>query len=406
VRTFTLRESQAAILPLTPAEATALQEVGRRLVGVAKPWGSEEVDSTRTVVRCEPVVEGQWRVVIDNAVGLISLGPDTQLVANPKIPTSHLLYLFAASGRFPRLDEQSGMLSKASSLWELVAEWFVSEAERTLRRDLRRDYESFHDELSELRGTLNPLLSASRYYAGRITFVCDFDDFNVDIALNRVIRAAAEMVVRSPELKPVLRRRARGILARMEDVGSLRPRDSDVEIDRCTAHYVDSLLLARHILESTGRTVDAGGLLARTFLIRTPEAVEDGLRQILVRNLSNVEVTKRGDPPPPTSISLTPDLVFDGRGAIADVKYKLAQDDWRRSDLYQVVAFATGFKVDRAAIIEFSDRLGESIPPARVGPVSIQHLAWTADDRRPEDVAAQFVADVNRWLSDPLPDQP
>ena len=399
MRTFYLRESQSAVIPLADTEATALQEAGRRLIGAAKPWGEEESETRRTVVRCEPTANGQWRVTVDNAVGLISLGRDTQLVVNPKIPVSHLLYLFGSSGRFPRLDAQSGVLSRADSLWQLVAEWFLSTAERAIRRDLRRDYEFLRDELTELRGTIDALPSASAYYAGRVGFVCDFDEFNVNIPLNRVLRAATEVIVQSPELLLTQRRRGRAIVARMEDVGPLRPTDLQIQIEPGTAHYADSLMLTRHILGSIGRTFEVGGLLARTFLIRTPEVVEDGIRQILVHGLPDIEVIKRGASPPPTSIILTPDLWFRAHKAVADVKYKLAREDWKRPDLYQAVAFATGFNVNRAAVIEFADGSGASIPAAQVGQVQVQHLMWTADDHEsPQHVAAKFVDDARVWL--------
>jgi len=399
VRTLLLRESQPEVLPLTALEAAALQEAGRRLVGPAKPWGDDDSDSTRTVVRCEPLINGQWRVTVDNAVGLIGLGHDTQLVVSAKIPSSHLLHLFGASGRFPRLDPQAGSLSEADSLWQLVAEWFLTEAERTIRRDLRRDYESLREELAELRGTLDPLCSASAYYAGRIGFTCDFDDFNVDIPLNRVIRAAAQLIVQSPDLLSLQRRRGRSILARMEDVGALRTADLHVEIDRCTAHYANSLLLARHILAATGRTFEVGGLMARTFLIRTPETVEEGLRRILMRHLPDAAITKQGATPRPTTISLTPDLWFQRHQAIADVKYKLAGGEWKRADLYQAVAFATGFHLDRAAIIEFSTDGGNELEAVQIGAVHVRHLCWRADENhRPLEAEARFVRETADWL--------
>ena len=318
---ISITESEPAVLALSTAQAAAIQEAGRRLVSDKSWWGGEDLAPERTAIRCEPTQDGQWRVTVVNAVGLIALGDTLQISVLPKIPTSHLLYLFAASGRFPKLDQQRGLLTHSASLWDLVADWFVTALEGTVRRDLRRDYEVITDELTQLRGTIDPLRSATAYYAGRIALTCEFDDFNVDTPLNRVLRAAALIVVRSADLTTVLRRRARTMLARMEDVGALRPADLRMQVDRCTAHYADSVLLAHHVLVATGRTFEAGGLSARTFLIRTPEAVEEGLRQILVRQLPGIDVVKRGRQLPPTSLTLTPDLLFDQGRAVADIKY-------------------------------------------------------------------------------------
>lgn len=80
-----------------------------------------------------------WRVRVRDAVGLVAVG-DLQLVVQPKIPRSHLLYLLAEAEAIPRLDEQRGALAAGLSLWELIALWFLDAAEHVLRLDLIRDY--------------------------------------------------------------------------------------------------------------------------------------------------------------------------------------------------------------------------------------------------------------------------
>ena len=56
-----------------------------------------------------------WNVRVRDAVGLVAL-PDLQLVVHPKIPTEHLIYLFARAGALPRLESQSGSLEAGSSM--------------------------------------------------------------------------------------------------------------------------------------------------------------------------------------------------------------------------------------------------------------------------------------------------
>ena len=55
-----------------------------------------------------------------------------------------------------------------------------------------------------------------------------------------------------------------------------------------------------------------------------------------------------------TEHALDTALAMANHSPVADVKYKLQGTGWDESDLYQAVAFATGYKSDRAAIVSFS----------------------------------------------------
>jgi hypothetical protein len=96
---------------------------------------------------------------------------------------------------------------------------------------------------------------------------------------------------------------------------------------------------------------------------------------------------------------LNPDLVIgDGQG-IADVKYKTSDGDLNRADLYQSVAFATGFGCRQAAVVAFSDGPAPTYGELGVGRVTVRHLWWQADsglDAR--EAAGRLVNDVAIWL--------
>ena len=118
----------------------------------------------------------------------------------PKIPEHHLLYLFSQSDAFPRFDDGRGGGTASPSLWALIAEWYARATERVLRQDLIRDYETFGDEVASVRGTIATAATASAYYAGRVRFVFEFEEFEVDTPLNRVLKAAAAAILGSPRL--------------------------------------------------------------------------------------------------------------------------------------------------------------------------------------------------------------
>jgi hypothetical protein len=187
------------------------------------------------------------------------------------------------------------------------------------------------------------------------------------------------------------------------NVGPLRTSDLRAQTDRSTTHCTDSLLLAHHVLTSMGRPFEGGGLTARTSLIRTPEMVEEGVRRALQDYIPSADITKHGMQLQPSSLKLMPDLLFGNRDALADVKYKLATGEWKRPDLYQIVTFATGFRIAHAAVIEFGDSTTTLLPALHVGDVHVQHLAWAADaDRPPSEAATQFVAAVQTLIARPF----
>jgi 5-methylcytosine-specific restriction enzyme subunit McrC len=399
MRVITLTESRPTRLRLTPQEAGALLEAGRRLASDRGYWGSQGPVLERSVIQGHHLHGDEWQITVTNVVGTIVLGNTLQINVTSKIPEAHLLYLFSQSDVFPRLDRELGGGAIGTTLWELVAEWYVRATERVLRRELMKDYETLVDELSTVRGQLNVVDTTTAYCAGRIASVCVFDEFGVNTPLNRVLKAAARAVLSSPQLTKGIRRRARSLLLRMAEVGSLRPADFDTGPDRRTAHYEDAHSLARHVLRGVGRSLSHGEVPVWTFLLRTPELVEAGIRHVIKRAIPEHTLTKRGLRLPPTTMTLNPDLVFGTKLAVADVKYKMASTEWKRGDLYQVVTFATAYRVADAAIIEFQIPNGTPLPVLPLGDLNVHHLVWPADIHlTPLDAAGYLVASVQAWL--------
>jgi hypothetical protein len=401
-----LVESVPSVVELTPAQADALSAAGKRLASQKSWWGAEPVDDAdKTVIRVRPQKGDEWEVRVSDAVGAISIG-DKAFLVQPKIPDAHLLYLFSHSGEFPRLDEQRAHLAAAKSLWDLVATWFVDAAEALLRRDLIRDYRGRVDDLVYVRGRTHPLPTVRALLKGRIAIRSEFDEFDADNAFNRTILAAAHRVAASDRLAETTRRRARRITLRLDGISALGPDDLRSKVDRRTRHYADTIALAKSILNGGGRTLRAGPEPVWTFLIRTPEMVEAGIRRLLKQGLDDARVTKEGHQLVGSTKTLNPDLVFDSGAAIADVKYKVTADDWVTSDLYQVVAFATGFRVHDAALISFSAG-SKTLPTLQVGAVRVTHLVWDASPGTlPAEASRKLVQDVRRWLKAAKMDPP
>lgn len=393
MRVERLVESRSAVLELSLEEASGLTAVGRRLA-------SQE--QQRSVIECEPYGHGRWSVRVPNAVGVVRVGA-LHVVVEPKIPLPHLLHLFERSGAFPRVDENLADLSTAESLWPLVAAWYLAVLERLLRSGLSSGYQLTSEELPASRGRIMVGATSRAFYKGRVTMECEYEDFDVDTALNRVLKAAAIAVSGSAALAWDLRRRARRAMNHMEGVGRLLLPDLvDARAERHTSRYALPLQLARHVLAATGRGIDVGDEHGWAFLIRTPEMVEEGLRRIALDALHDrTDVSKRTWFLTGSHHSLTPDLVF-GRQAVGDVKYKMWAGDWDRGDLYQLVAFATGFGVSDAIRVGFSSTdHGSSL--VRVGPVQLAVCDWLCDAETSPDEAERALGTRLRAWWDGIP---
>lgn len=336
-----------------------------------------------------------------DAVGVVAL-PTLELHVRPKIPQIHLLYLLEKASFVPAFTPDVAHLEKNTSLLELIAQWFVTSLERLLEEGLARDYRPVKEELSVARGRVSPLATAGLYYRGRLSVIAEFEEFDFDTRLNRVLREAARLVLSAPVLSAALRRRSSRATARMDGVGPLRSGDLDAVVDRRTAHYRAAIMLAKRLIEGAGLALLPGEGNVWTFLIRTPTPVEVGIRTTVQRGLKGaIPVVKKAVGLQGSAMTLNPDLVFGQDACVGDVKYKLAQDEWQRSDLYEIVAFAAGLKTEHAAILTFREPQQQPLPAVQVGEIRVRQLSWLATDAlTPAAAASGLVSEVLAWLQD------
>lgn len=398
-RHLTLRESRDFTAELSDDEAAGLQALGKRLAGSTEWWGAAGEAGDRSVVTCTPAGAGKWTIRVSDAVGLIRL-PSLQISIEPKIPITHLLYVLEASGGLPRLDPERALAMRDLYFWELILRWYVEELELLLRRGLLRDYEETNDRLSTLRGSVDPLETARLYYAGQLALECVFDEFDFDTPPNRLLLMAARVVARAPISDVLLRGRALRATARFERVGDLRPTDLRWRPERRAGYYGSAITLARHIVRGVGRGLTHGHEQVTSFLFRTPEMVEEGLRRLLVRELPHRTIEKRGLQLQSSTMTLNPDLVFESGSSVGDVKYKVLAAEWSRDDLYQLVAFATGFRSGRAVLVHFRAEDADGLLDVRVGEIEVCAAAWPArEDIAPAEALSSLCKRIDEVLS-------
>jgi 5-methylcytosine-specific restriction enzyme subunit McrC len=400
----TMRESRPEPLELTEAQRDRLVKVGERLASNSTWWGAlEDEPREGTLITCEHVSGSQYRVTVNDAVGAIGL-PGLNLVIRPKVTLSHFVYLLAASVGEPRFLEDLALADPEASLFELVAAWFLDAAERLLRLGLVKDYRETGDVLPIARGRIRPIGTARLYYAGRVAVDCEFDEFDHDNALNRLIKGAAKVVARNQDFKRDLRRRSSRVVAQFDDVSVVRPSDLDAIPDLRASHYREPVAYAKWVLFGQGVAPRESEHGARTFLLRSPELIEGGIRNVLADGLEahwGLERKPHGRQVIGAPITLHPDLVFDGAPVTGDVKYKLPRK-WDRRDLEQAVVFATGFKAEKACVVHFERGdvgKGSSLPELKVGDLEVTAFAWNfGEDIDPSEAAQALVTKVSFWL--------
>jgi len=395
-------ESTWTRIEASPTQQQALRELGVRLARNRTSVSEDGTDerAKRSVLHVRSSSGAGCEVRVVEAVGVIAV-PSLTLDVSPKIVQKHLFYLLERASLLPRLGSAKTTLGSGQTLLELVAHWYVRTLERVLEEGLARDYRSERGEFPGARGRVLAMPTARLYFKGRLGVASEYQEFDFDTPLNRLLLHAARLLVRHPGLPEGLRSRTRRASLRMDGVGPLREDDRQARPDRRTIYYRDAALLAKHLIDGIGRTLTDGDEPAWTFLIRTPEAVELGLRRALSDVLpQELAPSKRALTLDGTDMELKPDLLF-GRQAVADVKYKLSSPRWRRRDLYQLVAFATGFDVRHAAMIDFQADAKPRLKTIRLGRVHVAHLTWPAlVESDPAIALRQLGEQVTNWAGE------
>lgn len=402
-RTIELVESRPTEVVMTEAEAQLITTLGKTLVSRIAWWGEEADDASRpdrTIISCTATPRNTWIVTVSNAIGAFGVDDLTCLVT-PKIPMPHLLYILSKSSLIPRMDDSRVHIGAGEALWELLARWFLSKVEQVVASDLLRDYQATHGPLSSVRGQLDSMATAGTFYSGSLDMVCTYDDFTVDNPLNRVLLAGLRALERLARLQTDLRRISRRLSSHFFEVGEVQTSDLRVITDRHSSHYGDALTLAKLIIEGTTFDLSTGIGEAWTFLIRTPEAIESGVRAVLAEGLSpQFTVRKYGTTLRPGTMQVQPDLRFDPIGHVGDVKYKKFGSDWPRGDLYQSVAFAAGCGAQRSCVISMGVGNSAKLPNVKFGDIEVTSILWDArEETEPSEAARQLIADCHAWLN-------
>lgn len=300
--------------------------------------------------------EASWTMTAGPYVGLLH-ADGVEVRIRPRIDIARLVFLLGYT-QDPKAwrDDPVGLEDQAD-LWPAMAQVFSRQADRALERGLLQGYRTEESAQLVLRGRLREA-DQLRLHAGLVVpLEVRFDEYDVDIGENQILRAATERLLKLPRMPATAVRRLRHLLSRLAEVTRLVPGQPlpATPRSRLNARYQPALALGRMILRSRSVDVLDAGVRATGFLINMNTVFEDFVTVSLDEALAPyggrcVPQDKQHTMDEARLVKLRPDLVRYGPGghpiAVVDAKYKAEKPaGYPYADLYQLLAYCTALQL-------------------------------------------------------------
>ena len=309
----------------------------------------------------------RWRLTASSMVG-VAVGPGWELRVSPRIDVGQLMFLLSYTRSDGWREPVAGFL-KEDDLFAAIASGFASHAEAAIFPAPLSGYVTVDETTSVFRGRLRVGDQLARRPAIPLPLEVSFDDFSPDIAENRLLRGAADLLLRLPLVPPRARSRLLRIRASLDGVRPQPPARTLPlpPMTRLNERYGHALPLARLILQSAGLTTNPGGVVSSTFAFDMNVVFEEFLTRALAdvirdRAAHLVAQDARRYLDRERRLRLRPDITIWRGGrcvAVLDAKYKpLTTPGFPNADAYQVLAYCTAYGLDRGTLVYAEDSLG------------------------------------------------
>ena len=312
-------------------------------------------------------------------VGILRYG-DVELRIKPKIPVSRLLYLATYSDDSRSWRELDTLLDVVDDPLSAVGHALAYHAEVALRPTPLHGYVTHDSAENRPRGRI--LFEQQSRRAGvSIPIDIRYDEFEVNIVENRVLKAAIGLMERintEPDLSPRLahlRFRLDGV--EPWPIGHLIP---DIVFTRMNNRYRPALALAKLVLEKKSLEFNQETQRGTAFLFNMNQVfekyLEASLRQELEKLGGRVDGQRSMFLDEDDTIVMRPDITWWFGGhcrAVVDAKYKQAQsEDFPNADAYQLLAYCTRLGLKKGVLV-YADLNGggESVKVIRNSEVEI-----------------------------------
>ena len=308
-----------------------------------------------------------WRLRADSRIGIVA-GDGWEVRVSPALEVPKLMFLLGYAADPSGWRDAIAAFSADPDLFAAIASGFAFHAERALSPAPIRGYITAEDQSTTLRGRLRFPDQIARWPGLPIPLEISYDDYTDDIAENRLVRGAAELLLRFPRIPVLARKRLLRVRATLEEVAPAAP-GPDVEspeVTRLNDRYGAALKLAELILRSTSITTLEGQVSSVAFVFDMNKVFEDFLSAVLQRALQrrggqvrlqygreHLDLQRR--------IRLIPDISWwhgNTCAGVVDAKYKPLEDArFPNADAYQMLAYCTAFGLSHGYLVYARDAL-------------------------------------------------
>ncbi|MFE7747913.1 McrC family protein [Streptomyces sp. NPDC057428] len=332
----------------------------------------------------DPGREGHWVLRAGSRVGAVRM-PGGQVVRiMPKTPVRRLFFLLGFSVDPARAwrDSQEGTIDTGAydDVVPALAHAVERQIDAALRRGVLQGYREVEESALVVRGRLREAEQIRRHFGRTPPVEIAYDAYTADTAENRILRAAAERLLRLPGVPGPVRRRLAHQRVRLTDArplirGQQLPR---WQPSRLNSRYQPALRLAEAVLRGTSpehRPADDEPLSVDGFLLDMNKLFEDfvtvALREAFREHGLTAHLQDSHHLDTAGLVRIRPDLVVrtgDGRTplAVVDAKYKVEKaDGLHNADLYQALAYATVLGLREAHLVYAAGRQPERFHEVR-----------------------------------------
>jgi 5-methylcytosine-specific restriction enzyme subunit McrC len=309
----------------------------------------------------DPDMTGHWRVRAKGTVGVTTMHvpnhPAITLRIRPKIPVTRLLFLLHYARDPKGWHTEQVLVAEERDLLPALARLFATQAEHALRHGLLKGYRAVDETATVIRGRVRTSDQVSRHHGRLVPLIeVTHDEYTTDIAENRLLRAAAEILLRLADVPDDVRGRLLRLRVRLAEVTPVNRGDPPPpwRPTRLNTRYHHALSLAGLVLRGASVENRHGEVVTNGFLFDMAKVFEDFVTTALRDALADRGgycVRQAGHHlDEHDAIRIVPDFVryaADGTPlAVADAKYKAEQPDgFPNADLYQMLAYCTALKL-------------------------------------------------------------
>lgn len=306
------------------------------------------------LVRVRPAGNAVWQLIPRGRVGAVRID-EVDIVVTPKVGIARLLFLlgYAADPGF-RPEDVDGVPD--DDLWPAIAETLCRHAERAVMRGILQGYVTREEALPLVRGRVRIADQLARRPGMLLPIEVRYDEYDVDVAENRILRSALRRMLTVPRVAPAVRARLSHLDGRLDGATPLiagtpiptwRP-------SRLNGQYHAALRLSEIVLRHQSFEVGPGGVSVAAFVVDTARVFEDfvatALREAWLARPGQTRPQYPATLDAEDTVRMKVDVVHlvDGEPRIvADAKYKLESPagSYPNADQYQVLAYCTALQV-------------------------------------------------------------